>query len=52
MDLMQLDTELIGNLERYAEQVEDKVARLQRLVWDIWYVNSFPNFSVPELFRS
>jgi len=32
MDLMQLDTELIGNLERYAEQVEDKVARLQRLV--------------------
>jgi len=35
MDLMQLDMELIGNLERYAEQVEDKVVRLQRLVGDI-----------------
>ncbi|XP_036675465.3 prolyl 4-hydroxylase subunit alpha-1 [Drosophila suzukii] len=35
MDLMQLDMELIGNLERYAEQVEDKVAKLQRIVQEL-----------------
>ncbi|KAH8362970.1 hypothetical protein KR084_003835 [Drosophila pseudotakahashii] len=35
IDLVQLDTELIGNLERYAEKVEDKVAKLQRIVKEL-----------------
>ncbi|KAI8044901.1 prolyl 4-hydroxylase subunit alpha-1 [Drosophila gunungcola] len=35
MDLMQLDTELISNLKKYAEQVEEKVEKLQRIVREI-----------------
>ncbi|XP_016976433.2 prolyl 4-hydroxylase subunit alpha-1 [Drosophila rhopaloa] len=35
MDLMQLDIELISNLKIYAEKIEEKVEKLQRIVQEI-----------------